>query len=242
MKGHKLGNIFLAALEKLTGDFARGLKIISWIFKTKGKIIPVTKDTAELGVLFQNGKKIWGENNIDMETFSAPVQDIFYKDNVKINPEAGEAISRADYIIIGPGNVFCSLIPNLIVSGFNKSINQTKAKIIFIMNLVNKAGHTMGWRTTDYVNIVEKYLGKKVDVILINEEEFSKEQKELYLADGKEREEKIFIRENLEDPRIIRANLLSKKVLMQNDGDPVKRSLIRHDPEKLANCIKNIIQ
>ncbi|OGI63560.1 hypothetical protein A2818_01905 [Candidatus Nomurabacteria bacterium RIFCSPHIGHO2_01_FULL_40_12] len=237
-KGHKVGNIFLALLEKITGDFTRGLKILSFVFNAKGKIVPMTKDEAVLQVTFRGGKQIVGENNIDTASFPDEVEEISYTSSVKINPEAHKAILNADYIILGPGNLYCSLIPNFIVSGFKESLKESRAKIIFIMNLVNKQGHTMNWSTKKYIDFIEKYLGKNVDFYLINKEEFLKEQRERYSADAGE---EIFIKEDYEDPRIIKGDLLLNKIFIQNTDDNVKRSLIRHDSIKLAKAIAKII-
>lgn len=238
LKGHTLGNILLAVLEKMTGDFIRGLNIISWVLKTKGKVIPITKNEATLKILFSNGDEIVGEGKIDQASFPAPVEKIYYKDIVKINPSAGEAILNADYILIGPGNFYCSLLPNLLVDGFKEAIKKSKAKVVFILNLVNKQGHTMNWGKAKYLQDIEKYLGKPVDFILDNSEEFSSEQRENYLKDGGE---EIFIKDDLKDSRVIKASLLSGSSFVKNEMDVVKRSLIRHDSSKLASCIKKIL-
>ena len=106
------------------------------------------------------------------------------------------------------------------------------------MNLVNKPGHTAGWNPKQYVDIVEKYLGKKVDFILANNKEFSPEQKKHYLEDAGPG---VFLESDYRDPRVIWEDLLLDKIFTQDKNDLVKRSLIRHDPEKLAEVIKNII-
>jgi len=238
--GHKVGNVFLGILEKLTGSFSRGLKILSWILNIKGKIIPITKDDAELNISFSDGSVITGESNIDTATFPTDVEKIYFSKNVEINPIARTAILNADYIIIAPGNLFCSILPNLIVSGFRESLKKSKAKIIYVVNLVNKHGHTMGWGEKNYLEITEKYLGRPVDFILINDEEFSAEQIEQYSKD--EEPEKIFLKKDLvEDTRVKRCVLLSDKIFVQEKIDTVKRSLIRHDSEKLAECIMKTI-
>src|ERR1035437_186135 len=181
LKGHSFGNIFLAALEKVTGDFVKGVEIASEILKVKGRVVPITKNKAELSIMLSNEKIILGENKIqDANIQDAGIKNIFYKNEVELNENAREAILKADYIIIGPGNYYCSVIPNLIVQGFKEVIIESKAKIIFPINLTNKLGHTTGWKVSSYVNDVEKYLGKLVDVILVNNEEPSREQIERY--------------------------------------------------------------
>ncbi|MFH1200988.1 MAG: gluconeogenesis factor YvcK family protein [bacterium] len=242
LKGHSFGNIFLAALEKVTGDFVKGVEIASEILKVNGKVIPITSDKAELTITLLNGKILDGENKIqDANTQNVGIKDIFYKNGVKLNKHARETILKADYIILGPGNYYCSIVPNLIVHGFKEAVLESKAKIILPINLTNKSGHTSHWKVSNYVNDVEKYIGKLVDVILVNNEPPSEEQIERYklkYGDG------VLVEDNFKDNRVIRASLLSHVVFNKTSGDiiPSTRGFIRHDPEKLAECIKKIIE
>ena len=241
LKGHSFGNIFLAALEKVTGDFVRGVEIASEILKVKGIVVPVTGNKAKLSILLKNGTLIEGEHNINHSDFQdIGIERIFYKNEVELNESAQEAILKADYIILGPGNYYCSVIPNLIVSGFQETIIKSKAKIILPINLTNKLGHTPYWKVSSYVNDIEKYIGKLIDVILVNNEEPSPEQIERYkLKEG----DGVLIEDDFKDGRVIRAPFLSHVVFDKTKGDviPVARGFIRHDSDKLANCINNII-
>lgn len=242
LSGHNFGNIFLAALEKVTGDFVKGVEIASEILKAKGKVIPTTSNKATLSISLSNGKLIEGENKINhshLQKFG--IEKIFYKNNVELNNNAKKAILEADYIIIGPGNYYCSIIPNLIVHNFKDAICKSKAKIIFPINLTNKQGHTMHWKVSDYVENIEKYLGKKVDIILVNNEPPSKKQIKHYkLEEG----DGVLVLNDLEDSRIIEESLLSHLFIKYKKEDNLQdvRSFIRHDSGKLANCIKKIIK
>ncbi|MBU0999410.1 YvcK family protein [Patescibacteria group bacterium] len=242
LKGHNFGNIFLAALEKVTGDFVKGVEVASEILKVKGNVIPITNNKANLSILLPNGKLIEGENEINHSDFQhVGIKKIFYKNNnVELNKRARETILKADYIILGPGNYYCSIIPNLIVNDFRKTILKSKAKIILPINLTNKLGHTMGWKVSTYVNDIEKYLGKLVDIILVNNEIPSKEQIERYkLKEGNE----VLTPDDFKDNRVIRAPILSHVVFDKNPSDVISnmRAFIRHDSEKLAKCINKII-
>ncbi len=241
LKGHSFGNIFLAALEKVTGDFVKGVEVASEILKIKGKVIPVTSNKATLSILLSDGALIEGEDKInhsDLEKIG--IKRIFYRDNVEINENAQKAILEADYIILGPGNYYCSIIPNLIVQGFQESIIKSKAKIILPINLTNKLGHTMHWKASNYVNDIEKYLGRLVDIILVNNEMPSEEQLENYkLKEG----EGVLVEDDFKDSRVIREPLLSHALIVYDKSDVVQdiRSFVRHDSEKFANCINGII-
>ncbi|MBI2627607.1 YvcK family protein [Candidatus Nomurabacteria bacterium] len=241
LKGHNFGNIFLATLEKVTGDFVRGVEIASEILKVKGKVIPVTKNKAQLSILLSDEKLIEGENRINHSNFqNIGIKKIFYKNNVELNENAKHAILEADYLILGPGNYYCSVVPNLIVNGFKEAIGKTKAQIILPINLTNKSGHTMFWKVSDYVRVMEKYLGKSVDFILVNTEMPSSEQIERYkLKEG----DGVLVNDDLKDERVIRESLLSHLFFSHSKADKLQniRSFIRHDSKKLAECIKKII-
>ncbi len=240
--GHSFGNIFLAALEKVTGDFAKGVEIASEILKIKGKVIPITHDSAKLFMLLLNDKLIEGEDKIqnDTEIQKYGLKKIFYQKDISLNEHAKEAILDADAIILGPGNYFCSVIPNLIVNGFKEAIKKSKAKIIFPVNLTNKIEHTSGWKVSDYVKDIEKYLGKSIDVILVNKKKPNPEQVKLYeLKEGKE----FLVENDFDDKRVVSAEFLSTIVFKPQYDEKMKatRGFIRHDSDKLAKCIKKII-
>jgi len=241
LKGHSFGNIFLAALEKVTGDFVEGVEVASDIMKVKGNVIPITKNKAELSITLSNGKILEGEKKIqDANLQEAGIKEIFYKNKVELNKKAEEAILKADYIILGPGNYYCSIIPNLIVDGFREALGASEAKIILPINLTNKLGHTTHWKVSNYVNDIEKYLGRLVDFILVNNEEPSSEQIERYkLKEG----DGVLIFDDFKDNRVIRDALLSRIIPESIVGDISSniRGFIRHDSEKLADCIKKII-
>ncbi|MFA6256904.1 MAG: gluconeogenesis factor YvcK family protein [Candidatus Paceibacterota bacterium] len=240
LSGQTFGNIFLAALQKTTGDFGEGVEVASEILKVKGTVVPITKDSAELGVEFEDGSIIFGENKIDESNFAEKpgVKKFFYKNAVSLNAKAREAILSADYIITGPGDLFTSLIPNFIVDGFKEALLLSKAKIILPVNLTNKQGHNMGWKVSDYVNAIEKYLGKKLDFIVLNDEKPSQDQIEQYKA---EERGDVLIEDDLNDTRVVRAPLLSHVIYENSKGDIMKRSFIRHDSGKLAAVIGSII-
>ena len=242
LAGHSFGNIFLAALEKVTGNFAEGVEVASEILKIKGKVIPITHNSANLAAELSDGQIIKGETNIqEADIQKLGLKKIFYQTSVLLNENAKSSLLEADFIILGPGNYYCSVIPNLIVEGFREATSESKAKIIFPVNLTNKQGHTQGWKVSDYVKDIEERLGKKVDIILINNEKPSKEQVEIYeLEEGTG----VLVLDDMgNDPRIIRTALLSTVVHQPQKGDTLKvvRGFIRHDSKKLAQCINKII-
>ncbi len=242
LAGHNFGNIFLAALEKVTGDFSKGVETASEILKVKGTVVPVTKNKAQLSISLSNGKLFEGENNIQNANLQEDsIKNISYKNKVLLNEHAKNALLKADYIVLGPGNYYCSVVPNLLVDGFKETVAESKAKIIFPVNLTNKQEHTGKWKVSDYVQDIEKYLGKKVDFILVNNEAPSKQQVERYkLEEGAG----VLVEDDLQDKRVVRASLLSPIVFDKSKEDviPSTKGFIRHDSEKLAECIEKIMK
>lgn len=242
LAGHSFGNILLAALEKVTGDFTEGVAVASEILKVNGVVIPITKDQAKLSALCKNGNVVLGQVNVEDTDFqSMGLESVSYAGDVNLNKNAKKAILEADYIILGPGNYYSSIIPNLIVNGFKKAINESKAKIIFPINLTNKHGHTQKWKVSNYVKDVEKYLGKKVDYILVNNEAPSKEQVERYkLEEGSG----VLVEDDLKDKRVIRGPLFSKTITIPHKSDErqTHRAFIRHDEDAFARVVEEIIQ
>lgn len=243
LKGHSFGNIFLSALEKVTGNFIKGVEIASEILKIKGKVIPITQNSAKLSVLLSNGQLIEGEEKIQNEATIQiyGLKKIFYKKDVSLSEHARAAIAEADYIILGPGNYYCSVIPNLIVKGFKNTIKNSRAKIIFPVNLTNKLKHTTGWKVSDYVFDIEKYLGKQIDFILVNNKKPSPKQIKSYeLEEGKG----VLVEDDYNDPRVIHASLLSNVMFEKENKEAMKapRGFIRHDSLKLAKTVAKIIK
>jgi len=241
LMGHSFGNILIAALEKVTGNFVRGVEIASEILNVKGKVIPITNDKAELSALLSDGTLVEGQVGVDLANFSSlGLKKIFYKNDVKLSENAIKTILKADFIIVGPGNYFSSVVPNLIVGDFKETLLKSKAKIILPVNLTNKHEHTKNWKVNDYVKNTEMYLGKPVDVILVNTEPPSPEQVERYkLEEGND----VLVEDDFDDKRIIREPLISHSFFSYDkvDARGSARSFIRHDSDKLAKCIDKII-
>lgn len=242
LSGHSFGNIFLAALEKVTGDFVQGVEVASEILKVKGKVIPVTGNRAELSIILKDGRQVVGEDTINHSDLQATgIDSVTYTENVEISPHAKRAILEADMIILGPGNYYCSVVPNLVVGGFKEAMQKTSARIVFPVNLTNKQGHTLYWKASQYVADIEKCLGRQVDVILLNNERPSEEQLLHYkLEEG----DGVLTEDDMgNDPRTVREKLLSHAIVVGDDSDILQqtRSFIRHDKDAFKDAIMKIL-
>ena len=176
LRGHSLGNLLLTALEKITGSLKDALKEAVKILNVKGEVIPVTLSKTKLHAELENGIIIEGESNIDIPKHDPrlKIKKVYLDPQVPANPDATRAILEADFVILGPGDLYTSIIPNLLVRGIVRALRKTSAKIIYITNIMTKYGETNGFRAGDFVRVTEKYLGRGViDYCVVNIEKMT---------------------------------------------------------------------
>ena len=245
-KGHNFGNLFLSALEKISGSFSQGLEEAMEILKVKGEVIPVTNNKANLRLKLKNGKILEGENAINHSFFKKDeIKEIYYNSLVKANPRAVKIILSADTIIIGPGNLYCSILPNLIIRGIAKAIRKSKARVIYNCNLTNKKGQTENFKANDYINAIEKYIGQgRINYVVINSKKLPKKLIEKY---EKQEGKNILVeldRSNQGKYKVVENAISSQKKIHCSDSDIYSqiRSFIRHDSDRLAKTIMSIIK
>lgn len=176
---HSLGNLFIVAMTDITGSFANAVEKISEIFKIRGKVLPVTLDKMKLCAGLENGEVVVGEENIPtrVREIKSPIRQIFLKEGAcKPAPEVIESIKEANVIVIGPGSLYTSVACNLLVDEVARAIIQSKAKKVFISNLMNQPGETDGFTLARHVNEIERYIGKHVlDYCISNNGEITEE-------------------------------------------------------------------
>jgi len=246
LKGHNFGNIFLSALEKINGNFSKGVEQASQILNVKGEVIPVTDDDTNLFLQLQNGKLIKGENEINhnFEIEKIGIKKIYLNPRAKASKKAVQRILEADLIVIGPGNYYCSIVPNFLVKGISEAVARSKAKVVFNCNLVNKKGQTEKFDLDEYLKSINKFIRKdRIDFVVFNTKKPSQDLIKRYANKG---EHLIEIKKNnlKRKYKIIRANVLGKKEIEYSPADALAdvRSLIRHDSEKLAKVLMKIIE
>jgi len=231
LTGHSFGNLFLTALERLTGDFQKAIDEAGKILNIKGWVIPVTLEHTHLMAKLENGKIIRGETNIDIPKHNPDlkIKKIWLEPKAKINPVARKAIQTADFIIIGPGDLYTSILPNLSVNGIAASLRQSRAKKIYIMNIMTKYGETNGFRASDFVKELENYLSLAVlDYVLVNVERPDAKRLKKY------REEKAqFVECDEKKLKKMPGRLVLAKILRPH-------GLLRHDFKKLAIVLERI--
>src|SRR3989344_6052398 len=241
LKGHNFGNIFITALEKITKNYQEVVSTASFILKTKGKVIPVTFDKVHLCVQYDDGGVIETEDRIEHEARAGKIKKAYLVPQARANEKAVKAISDADYLIFGPGDLYTSLIPNLLVGGISEAITRSHAKIIMIANLMTKKGQTTHYTMSEHVRDLEKYLGKKIDIIVANSKKIEQAHLDYYAKFG-EAEVVDDLHTAQKKYVIIKRELLSEVVHKKSSVDTAVRSLLRHDSEKVGTVLFEVVQ
>jgi len=241
LAGHNFGNIFLSTLEKVSGSFNQSIKEAAQILRIRGKVLPVTLQNTKLVATFDNGRQIIGEDKINQADL-ANLKKINLEPKARVNPEVIEAITQADTIIINPGNFFCSIIPNFLVNGLASAVVKAKAKKMYLANLMTKPGHTDQFTVINFIETLEKYIGDDViDYVIYN-----KEVPENFLLKKYARQGEYFVQigDLTTKPKVkfIGQKLLNKKIYQPTEGDLLSRTLIRHNSDKLAKTIINLLK
>lgn len=243
LAGHSFGNLLISALEKVTGRFDRAVIEAGKILAIKGQVIPVTTDQMRLIARTADGKQVKGEHAIEDHIWGggSDVVDMRLAAPCELHPLARLALMEADLIVIAPGSIYTSLIPNLLVKGMKEALTKTSAKLAYVVNLMTEKGQTGEYFVQDFVNLLERYLGKgMVDFAVYNTtkptadllERYKKEMERIpVLLDSKRRKLTY---------QLVGTNLLRAKppVLPPTmDRLAATRTLIRHDAGKLTKVL-----
>jgi uncharacterized cofD-like protein len=184
LEGHSFGNLFLAALTDITQDFSEAVRLSSEILVTRGHIHPATTSNIELEALMEDGTRVRGETKITAS--KVRIQELFLvPPNVEPLPQTLDAIARADIISIGPGSLFTSLIPNLLVHGIADAIVNSPATKVYICNLMTQANESLGLTAADHIRALNRHAGQQIfDYALINRTPVSDQLKAKYALEG----------------------------------------------------------
>jgi len=241
--GHNFGNLLLTALTDIFNSEDKAFEYASKILRVKGRVLPITNEPVTLIAHYEDGEIIIGETHIDAPHLkhdgTKRIVDVSIQPKARINKKTCEAIMKADLIVLGPGDLFTSTIANLIVSGVAESLQKSSARVALVISLMNKFGQTYGFKVSDYVETIKKYLGKYPDYVIINTEKMPKSILRRY-QEEKGHPPMDDIRPSRKY-RVIRRHLLAGEIVGRKGEDIVKRSLIRHDSDKLANVLAGLL-
>jgi len=237
LKGQSFGNLFIAAMYEIFGDFEHALKELGSIFRITGKILPMTLEDASLKAELESGEIIYGENYIPeyvRKTGDAIKKIIVIPENSQPMYETVASIRQADVIVLGPGSLFTSIIPNILVNDVVRHIKESNAKVVYITNIMTQPGETDEYNVLDHLEVLIDHCGENIiDYILVNSklagedtlEKYKKENSEPVLLDSYQRK---IIKEM--DIEIIEENFLE-----------IEKQYIKHDSDKISLIITKII-
>lgn len=246
ISGMTFGNLFLAAVADITGSQEKAIQETAQLLSVKGQILPISYDSVKLVAYYEDGKKVVGEHAIDEAKYDGTkkIKELTTEPKAQINKKAQDAIERADYIVLGPGDFYTNTVANLVIDGVVDAINKSKAKIIFIGNLMTKYGETYNYKFSDFLTDLARYIPmERLNYVVVNSDtKYPPFALEKYAT-----EHAVPVEDDLEDfglptsVNVIRTPILSRKVLEGEKGDILKRSILRHDSNKLGEAIVKII-
>lgn len=245
LSGHSFGNLFLAALADVTGDFLEAIKVSSEVLAIKGRIFPSTVEDIALVAELEDGRVIRGETNI-VDSRSGIKRLSLSNERCQPLPETLHAIDDADIITIGPGSLYTSIVPNLLVHGIAEAMRDSAALKLYICNVMTQPGETDGFNVEDHLRVLFDYSpGLELDYVLANATPISEDLLDKYLLEGAAQVQ-LGSAFDLLDDRL--QQLVSKKTQQVHNFRLLYRDvlhenrLVRHDPTKLARLVMEIYQ
>ncbi len=238
INGHNFGNLFLTALTDILGSDAAAIEAASDILRVEGRVVPVCDRAATLVAHLENGDTVVTEHMIDERVPNrSAIASLETTEDVSISNDARSAVTEADMIVLGPGDLYASTLANFAVSGLTDAVSAARGKLVYIVNLFTKAGQTDGYSASRHVEEITRYAGRKPDAILMHQGAFPDEILKLYAL-----EHELPIVDDLpNDPSIIRGAFADVVVAKKVTGDVLPRSLIRHDSHKIAAALQTLL-
>ncbi|RJQ33728.1 YvcK family protein [Candidatus Parcubacteria bacterium] len=231
LSGHSFGNLFLTALTSIYGSDIEAIRKASEVLDIKGRVLPVSLDSSHVHATLEDGTEIVGETNIDEPKHDGNLRivDVVLSPPARIYEETADAIRTADIVVVAPGDLYTSLVPNLLVEGMKEALAASKAKKVFVCSLMTKWGETNGFAASDFVKELLRYSGLDMcDYVICNTEEMPAELTENYAKEQKH-------------PLVCDKENLKKYAKNVITGDFFSSAdIARHDPEKIGRVISEL--
>jgi len=231
LSGHSLGNLLLAAMTTITGDFVHAIREMSKVLNVRGKVLPAANQSVILHAEMEDGTVISGESKIPYS--GKKIKRVFLTpENVEPLRESVEEIRKADLIIVGPGSLYTSILPNLLVPKIGEAVCESDAKKVYICNVMTQAGETLDYTASDHVKALYDHLGCPfMDTILVNEEDIPEEIKFRY-----KKEYATPVVYDIAKLSEMGLKIVHDKIIRYEDG------YIRHDTQKVAALLYSMIK
>lgn len=230
LSGHSFGNLFLAALSGITGDFYQAILTAESVLSVRGRILPATLTDLHLRAIGQSGRAYDGESAIGNS--GEPLQELRVEPAApEAFPPAAEAIREADLVLLGPGSLYTSVITNLLIPGIAEAVHASRGSVVLPMNLMTQPGETGGMDALAHLDAIERYGGEGiVDVVLVNSNDIPAERLPAYQEEGSE-------------PVLVESQALEQRGIEVVASDLLAEGpLVRHDPAKLSRAILELLR
>lgn len=229
LQGHNLGNLLLVAMSEIAGDFVSAIKEVSKILKVRGKVIPATLQHVALGASMSDGEVVTGETSI--RDYDDKIEKLFLiPEKCMPVPETLDAIMEADAVVIGPGSLYTSIIPNLLVNGVAEAIASSDAPAFYVSNIMTEKGETDDFNAADHIRVITEHIGRQIiNCIIVNSANIDQERLNRY-----KEEKAIPVTVAKEQIQAMGIKIIEEKLVSDDD-------VAWHDPDKLAGIIINQI-
>lgn len=230
LAGHSLGNLILAAMNDITGDFVSGIKALSRVLAVRGRVLPTANQAIVLKAEMQDGTVVEGESKIPL--VRGRIKRVFLEpENVEPLPEVLQAIRETDAILVGPGSLYTSILPNLIVPGVADALVETDAIKIFICNVMTQPGETDGYSVSDHLQAIHDHVGHHLfDYVIVNNGEIPPQVESKYAEQGASAVEL-----DLDEVKRRGYQVIADKLVLF-------RTYLRHDAERLSHHIYQLVE
>jgi uncharacterized cofD-like protein len=226
--GHALGNLILHALQAQNGgDLQAALEEAEELLDAAGEVIPVTLAHTTLCAELADGSVVRGESAIDRPGSRAvqPIRRVFLDPPVPALPRACKALARADRILIGPGDLYTSVVPCLLVDGIAEAVRHCQGEVVYVCNVMTKRGETDGYTAADFVRVIQRHLGRPVDVVLLNDELPPPALIERYAGEGSHPVDPVPEQVQALGARVVTGNFMTADALLRHDAESVMAAL-----------------
>lgn len=231
LSGHSMGNLLLAAMTSVTGDFLNGITEISRVLNVKGKILPIANQNMFLHAKMDDGTIVSGESNIPES--GKKIKRVFLSpEPVQPLPEAVEAVKQADLVIVAPGSLYTSTLPNMIVSQIGDALRETQGKVVYVCNVMTQYGETTGYTAADHIQAIYDHIGEGcLHSIVVHNQEIDENMQQKYAVENA-------------SPVIYDTDRLLELGLEIIEGDIIDQTqgYLRHDTNKVAHLLVSLIQ
>ena len=229
LAGHSFGNLFIAAMNEVTGDMEQALQESSKVLAVKGQVLPASKDHVRLDAIMEDGTVVEGESQIP-EVHKRIKRVRLFPEKVQPVQSALDALTNADAIILGPGSLYTSIMPNLLVDGVAEAIRKSKAIKIYICNVMSQPGETDGYTASMHAKAIIDHGGRGIiDYMLVNDAAISPEMQEYYASKGA-----YPVKVDEDAINALGVGFVKADIINENE-------VIRHDPEKLSKAVMNMV-